>query len=53
MSFQPKPGWTENVTMVKLDKPVTNDEGETVTERDRLRDLGAATWSGTSPTSLG
>ena len=33
VSFQPKPGWKRSVTTVKLAKPVTNDEGETVTER--------------------
>ena len=41
VSFQPKPGWKRTVTMVKLDKPVTNDEGETVTER-----AGTVTWEG-------
>ena len=41
VSFQPKPGWTRTVTMVKLAKPVTNDEGETVTER-----IGTVTWEG-------
>lgn len=41
VSFQPKPGWTRTVTMVKLAKPVTNDEGETVTER-----IGTVTWKG-------
>ena len=37
---QPKPGWTRSVTMVKLAKPVTNDEGETVTERAGILNLG-------------
>ena len=41
VSFQPKPGWKRTVTMVKLAKPVTNDEGETVTER-----IGTVTWEG-------
>ena len=41
VSFQPKPGWTRSVTMVKLAKPVTNDEGETVTER-----IATVTWEG-------
>jgi periplasmic copper chaperone A len=41
VSFQPKPGWTRSVTTVKLAKPVTNDEGETVTER-----IGTVTWEG-------
>jgi periplasmic copper chaperone A len=41
VSFQPKPGWERTVTMVKLDKPVTNDEGETVTER-----IDTVTWKG-------
>ena len=41
VSFQPKPGWTRNVTTVKLAKPVTNDEGETVTER-----IDTVTWEG-------
>ena len=40
VSFQPKPGWTRTVQMVKLVKPVTV-EGETVTER-----VGTVTWSG-------
>jgi uncharacterized protein len=40
VSFQPKPGWTRTVTMVKLAKPVTN-EGETVTER-----IATVTWEG-------
>ena len=39
-SFQPKPGWTRTVTMKKLDKPVTSDDG-TVTER-----IDTVTWSG-------
>lgn len=41
VSFQPKPGWTRTVTMVKLANPVTNDEGETVTER-----IDTVTWQG-------
>ena len=41
VSFQPKPGWTRSVTTVKLDEPVTNDEGETVTER-----IATVTWEG-------
>jgi uncharacterized protein YcnI len=41
VSLQPKPGWTHTVTMVKLPKPITNDEGETVTER-----IGTVTWEG-------
>ena len=41
VGFQPKPGWTRTVTMVKLAKPVTNDEGETVTER-----IDTVTWEG-------
>ena len=41
VSFQPKPGWTRTVTMVKLAEPVTNDEGETITER-----IGTVTWEG-------
>lgn len=41
VSFQPKPGWKRSVTMVKLAKPVTNDEGETVTER-----ISTVTWEG-------
>ena len=41
VSFQPKPGWKRSVTMVKLAKPITNDEGETVTER-----IGTVTWEG-------
>ena len=41
VSFQPKPGWKRSVTMVKLAKPVTNDEGETVTER-----IATVTWEG-------
>jgi uncharacterized protein YcnI len=41
VSFQPKPGWKRSVTMVKLDKPITNDEGETVTER-----ISTVTWEG-------
>jgi uncharacterized protein YcnI len=40
VSFQPKPGWTRTVQMVKLAKPITM-EGETVTER-----VGTVTWSG-------
>ena len=39
-SFQPKPGWTRTVTMKKLAKPVTSDDG-TVTER-----IDTVTWSG-------
>jgi uncharacterized protein YcnI len=39
-SFQPKPGWTRTVTMAKLAKPVTSDDG-TVTER-----IATVTWSG-------
>jgi uncharacterized protein YcnI len=42
VSFQPKPGWTRTVQMVKLPKPITM-EGETVTER-----VGTVTWSGGS-----
>lgn len=42
VSFQPKPGWTRTVQMVKLAKPITM-EGETVTER-----VGTVTWSGGS-----
>ena len=41
VSFQPKPGWKRSVTMVKLDTPITNDEGETVTER-----ISTVTWEG-------
>jgi uncharacterized protein YcnI len=41
VSFQPKPGWTRSVTTVKLAKPVTNDEGEPVTER-----IDTVTWEG-------
>jgi uncharacterized protein YcnI len=41
VSFQPKAGWKRSVTMVKLDEPVTNDEGETVTER-----ISTVTWEG-------
>lgn len=41
VSFQPKPGWERTVTMVKLAKPITNDEGETVTER-----IDTVTWEG-------
>jgi uncharacterized protein len=41
VSFQPKPGWKRSVTMVKLAKPITNDEGETVTER-----ISTVTWEG-------
>ena len=41
VSFQPKPGWKRTVTMVKLDKPVTYDEGETVDRR-----VGTVTWEG-------
>jgi uncharacterized protein YcnI len=37
VSFQPKPGWERSVTMVKLAEPVTNAEGERVSERiDRV-----------------
>jgi len=41
IGFQPKPGWKRSVTVVKLDKPITNDEGETVTER-----IATVTWEG-------
>jgi uncharacterized protein YcnI len=41
VSFQPKPGWKRSVTMVKLAKPLTNDEGETVTDR-----IATVTWEG-------
>ena len=41
VSFQPKPGWERSVTMVKLAKPATNDEGETVTDR-----IATVTWEG-------
>jgi uncharacterized protein YcnI len=41
VSFQPKPGWKRTATMVKLAKPITNDEGETVTER-----IATVTWEG-------
>jgi uncharacterized protein YcnI len=41
VSFQPKPGWERSVTTVKLAKPVTNDEGETVTDR-----IATVTWEG-------
>lgn len=40
VQFQPKPGWTRTVTMVKLDKPITI-EGETINET-----IGTVTWSG-------
>jgi uncharacterized protein YcnI len=41
VSFQPMPGWERSVTMVRLAKPVTNDEGETVTDR-----IATVTWEG-------
>ena len=41
VSFQPKDGWERSVTMVKLAKPLTNDEGETVTDR-----IATVTWEG-------
>jgi periplasmic copper chaperone A len=41
ISFQPKPGWTRTVTTETLANPVTNDEGETVTER-----IATVTWEG-------
>jgi periplasmic copper chaperone A len=41
VGFQPKPGWKRTITMVKLANPVTNDEGETVTER-----IATVTWEG-------
>ena len=41
VGFQPKPGWTRSVTMVKLDQPVTDDDGNKVTER-----IGTVTWEG-------
>ena len=41
VGFQPKPGWTRSVTMVKLDTPVTDDDGNKVTER-----IGTVTWEG-------
>jgi uncharacterized protein YcnI len=41
ISFQPKPGWERTVTTEKLAKPVTNDEGETVTDR-----IATVTWEG-------
>jgi uncharacterized protein YcnI len=41
VSFQPKPGWTRTVSTEKLANPVTNDEGETVTER-----IATVTWEG-------
>ena len=41
MSTQPVPGWTAKVVRKKLAQPVTNDEGEQVTDRvDRI------TWTG-------
>ena len=40
VSFQPKAGWTRTVTMKKLAKPVTSDDG-TVTER-----VATVSWSG-------
>jgi uncharacterized protein YcnI len=41
VSFQPKPGWRRSVTTEQLDNPVTNDEGEAVTER-----IATVTWQG-------
>jgi uncharacterized protein YcnI len=41
ISFQPKPGWERTVTTEKLAKPVTDDEGETVTDR-----IATVTWEG-------
>jgi uncharacterized protein YcnI len=41
VSFQPKPGWQRTVQMEELDQPVTNEEGETVTER-----IASVTWEG-------
>jgi len=41
VGFQPKPGWRRTVTMAKLANPVTNDEGETITER-----IATVTWEG-------
>ncbi len=41
VSFQPKPGWKRSVTTVKLAKPITTDEGETVTDR-----IATVTWEG-------
>jgi periplasmic copper chaperone A len=41
VSTQPIPGWTAKTTKAKLAKPVTNDEGEKVTER-----IDTITWTG-------
>lgn len=41
VSFLPKPGWKRTVETEKLDEPVTNDEGETITER-----IASVTWEG-------
>ncbi len=44
VSTQPVPGWTAKVVRKKLAQPVTNDEGEQVTDRvDRI------TWTGSGP----
>ncbi len=41
VSTEPVPGWTAKVETVKLPKPVTDDEGEQVTER-----VDTITWTG-------
>ncbi len=41
VSTEPVPGWTAKVKTVKLPKPVTNDEGEQVTDR-----VDTVTWTG-------
>jgi uncharacterized protein YcnI len=39
-SFQPVPGWTRTVKMVKLDEPIEGEDGP-ITEK-----IGSVTWSG-------
>jgi uncharacterized protein YcnI len=40
-SFQPVPGWTRTVKMVKLATPITDEDGNQVTER-----IDTVTWEG-------
>jgi uncharacterized protein len=41
VSFAPVPGWRVSVKKTKLDKPITTDEGEELTEQ-----VSEVTWSG-------
>ena len=48
VSTEPVPGWTTKVTKTKLDKPVTTDEGDKITEQ-----VDTITWTGAAAGTIG